>query len=70
MISSREYMYNQCLRQNYFTKIVESFVHLEVDDNHSGSGQLIGMSNPRVIALDLDDVLCQTNQAVADCKLF
>lgn len=28
------------------------------------------MSNQPVIAVDMDDVLCSTNQSVADCELY
>ena len=42
-------------------------------DKSSGVGPstlLYAETDRRIIAVDLDDVLCQTNQAVADCERF
>ncbi len=34
------------------------------------SARIYADTDRRVIAVDLDDVLCQTNRAVADCERF
>lgn len=39
-----------------------------IEDEGVAVGKLTGITPDPTIAVDLDDVLSQTNQAVADCK--